>query len=297
MKCTACGNENQPGARFCVHCGIVLSATAAPAPAASAPRRPASAQPATTATPAVSVPHPAAASTPAAPSTPAASTVAGAPQSSRKEGPIVAVIALVVILGAGAYFAYRMLNDERKETIAAVEPAKPSETPVAPAPAAPPTDASTPPATQEGTPSGATMPPGGPVPVPPAIHGVAPKAVPSPAESMSGTAADTTKSEPAPPKEKAPKAPKAAAGGAETTPKSPPSPAAPSKAVVAKVPVVAPAAVPDRWQMFADAMDECKRADFFSRLACQQRTRARYCEGYWGQVPQCPAAPTRDHGQ
>src|ERR1700751_1362733 len=38
MKCTACGNENQPGAKFCVHCGIVLSAMtpAAPAQAPSA---------------------------------------------------------------------------------------------------------------------------------------------------------------------------------------------------------------------------------------------------------------------
>ena len=31
MKCAACGNENQASAKFCVHCGVVLSATGAPA--------------------------------------------------------------------------------------------------------------------------------------------------------------------------------------------------------------------------------------------------------------------------
>jgi hypothetical protein len=73
---------------------------------------------------------------------------------------------------------------------------------------------------------------------------------------------------------------------------------APAKAppvVVAAAP--APAPEPDRWQMYADAMGRCGREDFFKRFACEQRTRSRYCEGYWGKVPQCPAAPTTDHGQ
>ena len=40
MKCIACGNENQPGAKFCVHCGVVLGAAPAPpvrCPAGAAP--------------------------------------------------------------------------------------------------------------------------------------------------------------------------------------------------------------------------------------------------------------------
>ena len=37
--------------------------------------------------------------------------------------------------------------------------------------------------------------------------------------------------------------------------------------------------------------------DFFKRFSCEQRARLYYCEGYWGQVAQCPSAPTRDHGQ
>jgi hypothetical protein len=59
----------------------------------------------------------------------------------------------------------------------------------------------------------------------------------------------------------------------------------------------APAAQPDRWQMLAEAMARCAREDFFQRFACEQRTRLRYCEGYWGQVPQCPSATPKDHGQ
>ena len=40
MKCGACGNENQPNAKFCVHCGAVLS-QALPPSAATVPPRPA----------------------------------------------------------------------------------------------------------------------------------------------------------------------------------------------------------------------------------------------------------------
>jgi hypothetical protein len=99
------------------------------------------------------------------------------------------------------------------------------------------------------------------------------------------------------------KVPKAVPPGSEGPSKAVPAPAAsppPSKAAAAKAPAVAPPAaapVPDRWQMMAEAMAQCSPAQFFSRLACEQRTRARYCEGFWGQVPQCPNAPTKDHGQ
>jgi hypothetical protein len=65
---------------------------------------------------------------------------------------------------------------------------------------------------------------------------------------------------------------------------------------MAKAPAAAAPAT-DRWQMMAEAMAQCSPAQFFSRIACEQRTRNRYCEGYWGQVPQCPNAPTKDHGQ
>jgi hypothetical protein len=92
--------------------------------------------------------------------------------------------------------------------------------------------------------------------------------------------------------------PKAAPPGSEAPSKAASPPVAqmppPSKAPV-KAPAAAP--TPDRWQMMAEAMAQCSPAQFFARLACEQRTRNRYCEGYWGQVPQCPSAPTKDHGQ
>src|SRR4051812_43310132 len=37
MNCAVCGKDNQPGTRFCVHCGASLAAVAPPA---SAPPRP-----------------------------------------------------------------------------------------------------------------------------------------------------------------------------------------------------------------------------------------------------------------
>src|SRR2546430_470440 len=149
MKCPACGNENQPGAKFCVHCGIVLGTasapawTAAPAGSASAPApRPAApVQP--TPTPAPSVARPAAATGPAP--APAAAAAAAAPESTRKAGLMIAVIALLIVLGAVGYFGYRMLSGEGKETVAAVEPPKPAEAPPSP-PLAPATDK---PATQD----------------------------------------------------------------------------------------------------------------------------------------------------
>src|SRR5512132_1969684 len=124
MKCTACGNENQPGAKFCVHCGIVLVAastpawTAAPASAAPAaaplPRPAAPAQPAATAAPSVAR---AAATSWLPPAAPAPVAAVEAPESSPKTGLIIAVVAVLIVLGAGGYFGYRMLSGEGKETI------------------------------------------------------------------------------------------------------------------------------------------------------------------------------------
>jgi hypothetical protein len=49
--------------------------------------------------------------------------------------------------------------------------------------------------------------------------------------------------------------------------------------------------------MLADALGQCKSEKFFARITCENRARNQYCEGYWGQVSQCPSAPTRDRGQ
>jgi len=69
--------------------------------------------------------------------------------------------------------------------------------------------------------------------------------------------------------------------------------------ILAPAPAPAPAvraAPPDRAQVLAAALAKCG-GDFFSRVGCEQRTRAQHCEGQWGQVPQCPAGIANDHGQ
>ena len=159
MKCPACGNENQPSAKFCVHCGVMLSAVLAEAtlttsvaappavPVYMPPPRPAPA-PVVAAAPAAPAPAASTASSPD-PTAPAAvslaSPAAPGPESPRKSGLIVAAVALAVVLAGGGYFGYRMLaGTAKKEVVATAEPAKPAESPT-PAPAAePPKDMSAP---------------------------------------------------------------------------------------------------------------------------------------------------------
>jgi len=212
---------------------------------------------------------------------------------------MIGVIALLIVLGAAGYFGYRMLSGEGKETVAVVEPPKPAEAP--PPPVAPAMDK---PATQDAASTAA--PPASP---PTAATGVEPSRTVAPAPTgvpLPGrppTAAEGTKTDSGQMKAAPPKAPpKGAPPGAETPSKAAPpqkvapSPVAPSPAP-SKAAAKASASGPDRWQVMAEAMAQCAQAPFFSRIACEQRTRNRYCEGYWGQVAQCPSAPTKDHGQ
>jgi len=53
----------------------------------------------------------------------------------------------------------------------------------------------------------------------------------------------------------------------------------------------------DRVLALSDALAQCAPESFFSRLACEQRARARYCDGAAGRLPQCPEEVPRDHGQ
>ena len=53
----------------------------------------------------------------------------------------------------------------------------------------------------------------------------------------------------------------------------------------------------DRWERMAGAMQACSTREFLGRLICEQKVRFEYCEGYWGQVTQCPGGgPVNDHG-
>lgn len=62
-------------------------------------------------------------------------------------------------------------------------------------------------------------------------------------------------------------------------------------------PVVREVPRPDRWQLMTDAIARCPRLDIAGRFFCEQRLRAQYCEGYWGQVAHCASIPSNEHGQ
>lgn len=49
----------------------------------------------------------------------------------------------------------------------------------------------------------------------------------------------------------------------------------------------------DRVLGLANALDGCAPQSPFARLACEQRARARFCEGADGQMPQCTDTPAR----
>ena len=104
--------------------------------------------------------------------------------------------------------------------------------------------------------------------------------------------------------------PRAKAAPAKSQVKSPPASDAPpmrTETVMAEAPMAGaaqaavdapkamppPAAAPpvDRWQGMSDALARCAREGGFSGFFCDQRVRLDSCEGYWGQVPQCPLPP------
>jgi hypothetical protein len=75
----------------------------------------------------------------------------------------------------------------------------------------------------------------------------------------------------------------------------------PVEEVASAVPVpkldLASPPTPDRWQLLSDRLSGCAGASLFARVGCEHVARAQYCEGYWGQVAQCPAGIANDHGQ
>lgn len=121
----------------------------------------------------------------------------------------------------------------------------------------------------------------------------APRAEPSPAAAVPpriDAAGETSRAAPrraapapAPPRASSP--PPAAA----TAPPQPPPPAA------APAPAPAPAQVAsaERFAQMRDEMARCSTTSLIPRIQCEQRIRARYCDGYWGSVPECPTGRSR----
>jgi hypothetical protein len=80
----------------------------------------------------------------------------------------------------------------------------------------------------------------------------------------------------------------------------PPEPLPPPVVAIVRPPppaVVREIPRPDRWQLMNEAIARCPRDDISGRVSCEQRLRAQYCEGLWGQVAQCASIPYTDHGQ
>lgn len=53
----------------------------------------------------------------------------------------------------------------------------------------------------------------------------------------------------------------------------------------------------DRVLAFSDALARCAGETYFDRLACEERARARYCDGAAERLPQCADEGARDRGQ
>ena len=63
-------------------------------------------------------------------------------------------------------------------------------------------------------------------------------------------------------------------------------PAAPAPAT----PAPAPSANAERWAQMTDDMSRCSSDSLIPRQQCERRIRARYCDDWWGTVPECPGS-------
>jgi len=51
---------------------------------------------------------------------------------------------------------------------------------------------------------------------------------------------------------------------------------------------------PDRWQVMNVNLEHCS-GDLLARIVCQQRVRGHFCEGHWGERPECASVVAYDH--
>jgi hypothetical protein len=75
--------------------------------------------------------------------------------------------------------------------------------------------------------------------------------------------------------------PKAASQAAGRGPPAAPAPATPAPA---------PSANAERWAQMTDDMSRCSSDSLIPRQQCERRIRARYCDDWWGTVPECPGS-------
>jgi hypothetical protein len=53
---------------------------------------------------------------------------------------------------------------------------------------------------------------------------------------------------------------------------------------------------PDPWQAIHVSLARCG-GDLIARIVCDQRVRRRFCEGHWGEAPECASGVANDRGQ
>jgi len=53
---------------------------------------------------------------------------------------------------------------------------------------------------------------------------------------------------------------------------------------------------PHPWQLMHVSLARCD-GDLIARIVCQLRVRRRFCQGHWGEAPECVDGINNDHGQ
>jgi len=298
MNCAICGKDNQPGTRYCVHCGAALTASGAATGAASTSTT--TLRPVATAVPTPAPSRPAApapelgaAPRPAEPA-PAIPVYDAEP---KKAGVVILAIGLVALFAVGGYIGYKVFggSGEVSDTLSRIDttPApRPAPPPSPPPPVAPTTPSPEPAATS----SAAESPRPADDKAAPRneenrVQGATPESVTPPPPVVPKPDAKAAAAKAAAAREKA-------AAQSQAASPAPPTAAAPKAAAPALPPPAAAAPVQDRWAQFAEELRRCQRESFLNRVVCDQRVRINYCEGYWGKVPQCPGGIANpDRGQ
>ncbi|MGE5171230.1 MAG: hypothetical protein ACM3JC_12780 [Rudaea sp.] len=296
MNCVSCGKSIPGGARYCIHCGVEqavptpIAAVAAAGGLARVARR--EAANAAHAEPVRRVPDGAAETETLAQPTmnrgerdlERAATQPAYAGGPHRRGLAIALIAAAVVVAAIAWgialwrsSSQAIAPSDEAASAARSEAPVPSQAlspPPEPAAAAPPAPESAAPAAEApASPQAAQPATEPPVQIEPLPARAAPARRPAPKEAPARHT-------------EAPAPPPASATAA--------APVAPPAAAAAQP---APSRVADRWQRMEDEMSRCTREDFITRVICGQRVRFRYCDGYWGKVPQCPGSPSPERGQ
>lgn len=131
-----------------------------------------------------------------------------------------------------------------------------------------------------------------PPPAPPVVPAEPPAPV-SEVPPVEAAPAAPPAAEPATPSKVAKKAKRRAPPPAPVAAPEPPPPA--SVPVAAEPPPPAPAPAPSRWDTMAAEMAGCQGKNFLARNLCENQVRSKFCGGYAGKVPQCPAAKAPEY--